>query len=249
MAVINNMKDVLHRIRARLYPNYLSTVDGAYIARTDDETSLKIEDICSSMKERAGYTGKYEEAVEIVQQFFNEAMYRVCDGFSVNFGDFFTMHPRIGGVWHSPADPWDVSKHPIRFGFHVLKRLRDIVPHIEVLIEGVYDGSGFIAEITDVTTESVNETLTPGGMFALTGHKIKVSGTDPSCGVFFVDSAGRRVPVAGHLADNQSNRIVGLIPALGAGTWTLEVVSQFSGSSTPLKTPRTVRFGTELTVS
>jgi hypothetical protein len=152
-------------------------------------------------------------------------------------------------VWQSPAEPWDVSKHPIRFGFHVLKRLRDIVPHIEVLIEGVHDGSGFIADITDVSTESVNETLTPGGMFAVTGHKIKVAGSDLACGVFFVDGAGQRVPVAGHLADNQSNRLVGIIPALSAGTWKLEVVSQFSGSSTPLKAPRTVLLAAELTVN
>jgi hypothetical protein len=41
MAVINNVTEVLHRIRARLYPNYLHGVEGVFIARTDDEASQK----------------------------------------------------------------------------------------------------------------------------------------------------------------------------------------------------------------
>ena len=40
MAIINKVNEVLHRIRAKLYPNYLQAVEGAYIARTDDEASL-----------------------------------------------------------------------------------------------------------------------------------------------------------------------------------------------------------------
>jgi len=34
MAIINNVTEVLHRIRVKLYPNYLPTAEGAYIART-----------------------------------------------------------------------------------------------------------------------------------------------------------------------------------------------------------------------
>jgi hypothetical protein len=34
MANITNMKDVFHRIRVKIYPNYLPGVEGAYIART-----------------------------------------------------------------------------------------------------------------------------------------------------------------------------------------------------------------------
>jgi hypothetical protein len=41
MAIINNVNEVLHRIRAKLYPNYLHGIEGAYIARTDDEACQK----------------------------------------------------------------------------------------------------------------------------------------------------------------------------------------------------------------
>jgi hypothetical protein len=38
MAIINNPNEVLHRIRAKLY---LHNVDGAFIARTDDEAAYR----------------------------------------------------------------------------------------------------------------------------------------------------------------------------------------------------------------
>jgi hypothetical protein len=46
MAVINNVNEVLHRIRMKLYPNYLHNVEGAYLARTDNEASLGVEEVC-----------------------------------------------------------------------------------------------------------------------------------------------------------------------------------------------------------
>jgi hypothetical protein len=255
-SIIDETQEVLHRIRARLYANYLPSVDGEYIARTDDEAALKIPQVCASMKNRGGFTGSVDDAQEHVHLFLKEAMYQICDGFSVDFG-FFKINPRIGGAFKDALETWDPKKHPVKFSFHVLKPLRDIVPHIEVYIEGVHDGGGFIAECTDITTEAVNETLTPGGMFALAGHKIKVAGEDAACGVYFApEGAGagagpaQKVKVTGHFAENTAGKIIGIVPALGAGQWRVEIVTQFSGSgSTTLKTPRTLRGAAILTVA
>jgi hypothetical protein len=249
MAIINNVTEVLHRIRAKLYPNYLHGIDGAFIARTDDEASLSVEDVCAALKNRGGFTGNYQDLVEYVRQFFDEAAYQLCDGFSVNTG-YYSLHPRIGGTWANAAEPWDGAKHPIRFSFRALKPLRDLASRIEVHIEGVAETTGFIAEITDITTEAVNETLTPGGMFSLAGHKIKVAGDNADCGVYFVDAANpaQKVKVAGHLAENTAGKIIGIIPALGAGQWRVEVITQFSSGGTTTKEPRVIAGAAVLTV-
>jgi hypothetical protein len=88
-------------------------------------------------------------------------------------------------------------------------------------------------------------------MFSIEGHKLKLAGDDPEVGVYFVpeaDPAGR-VKVTGHLAENAANRLIGMIPALGAGKWQAEVKTQFSGSgSTMLKAPRTITSAFTLTV-
>jgi hypothetical protein len=58
-----------------------------------------------------------------------------------------------------------------------------------VEVESLADSSGYIDEFIDVTTETVNETLTPGGQFSVLGHKITVAGDSPDVGVYFVSAA------------------------------------------------------------
>ncbi|MDR0524745.1 MAG: DUF4469 domain-containing protein [Spirochaetaceae bacterium] len=250
MAVINNIDEVLHRIRAKLYPNYLHGIPGAFIARADDEASLSIEEVCAALKNRGGFTGSYEDLIEHVRQFLGEAAYQLGDGFSVNL-KYFSVHPRIGGTWESAIEKFDPAKHKIGFGFRTLKPLRDLAERVEVLIEGVADTGGFIAEVTDVTTEAVNESLTPGGMFSIAGHKLKIAGSDPACGVYFVSAGApvQRIPAAGPLGENSASRLIGIIPALTSGQWKIEALTQFTGSgSTLLKSPRTIAWAGEFTV-
>ena len=54
MALINEVHELLHRIRVKLYPNYLPHLAGAYIAGTDNEASLSIEEVCAALKNRGG---------------------------------------------------------------------------------------------------------------------------------------------------------------------------------------------------
>jgi hypothetical protein len=120
-----------------------------------------------------------------------------------------------------------------------------------VEVKGLAEVNGYIDEFIDVNTEAVNETLTPDGMFAVSGHKIKIIGDNASVGIYFVPEANPegRVKVSGHLAENTSVKLIGVIPLeLVAGTWQLEVVTQFSGGSHLLKEPRNISFGHMLTV-
>jgi hypothetical protein len=249
MAIINNVNEVLHRIRVKLYPNYLPKVEGEYIARTDNEASLTIEEVCAALKNRGGFTGSYDDLAEHVRRFFDEAAYQLCDGFAVNAG-YFSVHPNVGGTFDKATEGHDTGKHPVTFRFRTRAPLRALAEHIVVEVEGLADPSGYIDEFIDITAEAVNETLTPGGMFNISGHKIKVEGDKADIGVYFVSAAdpARRVKVEGHLAENTASRLIGIIPALSAGAWHLEIVTQFSSGSNLLKEPRTIAFGPALTV-
>jgi hypothetical protein len=87
-------------------------------------------------------------------------------------------------------------------------------------------------------------------MLHITGHKLKVEGEDPSCGVWFVaEAGGARTKVAENLGLNRSAELMAQIPALPAGKYRLEVVTLFSGGGTPLKAPRTIKADPELTVA
>lgn len=107
-----------------------------------------------------------------------------------------------------------------------------------------------IDDVTGVSTQAINETLTPGGQFIVSGHKIKVAGDKPEVGVYFVSAAdpSQRVKVAGHLAKNTETLVSGIIPALSAGRWKLEIVTQYSSMDNFLKEPRTITLAYELTI-
>jgi len=60
MSDVYLVKEKMHKMRAKLYPSYLPGKEG-YIARTTNEASVNIEDICASMKNRGGFDGSYEK--------------------------------------------------------------------------------------------------------------------------------------------------------------------------------------------
>jgi hypothetical protein len=90
MAVINNVTETLHRIRAKLYPNYIHGIDGAFIARTDDEASLTIEQVCAALKNRGGFTGNYQDLVEYRVVFLTKRGYfRTKSSYLYSIGSYF----------------------------------------------------------------------------------------------------------------------------------------------------------------
>jgi hypothetical protein len=232
-----------------LYLNYLPNVPGKYIARTDNEADLTIEQVCAALKNRGGFTGNYEDLVEFVKRFFDEVAYQLCNGFAVNVG-YFSVHPNIGGTFDKLTEGQDEEKHPVTFRFRVRAPLRALAQHIVVVVEGLADAGGYIDEIIDVATESVDENLTPGGMINISGHKIKVAGDNADIGIYFVSATDptQRVKVISNLAENASSKIIALIPALASGGWKLEIITQYSSGSFFLKEPRTITFASELTV-
>jgi hypothetical protein len=249
MAFINQVNEVLHRIRVKLYPNFLPKGEGTLIARTINEATLSVEEVCAALKNRGGFTGSYDDLVEHTKQFLDEAAYQLCDGFAVNTG-YFSIHPNVGGTFEKVTEGHDTEKHPVTFRFRTRSPLRALAKYIVVEVDGLADVTGYIDEFVDVSTEAVNETLTPGGQFGISGHKIKVVGDDPKVGVYFVSAtdAGQRVKVSGHLAENTTSKLIGVIPALAAGMWKVDVVTQFASGGTLLKEPRTIEFKSELTV-
>jgi hypothetical protein len=74
MSDIYQVKEKMHKMRAKLYPSYLPGTEGKYIARTSNEATVSIEDICAAMKNRGGFDGSYEEAVKTMRHFFMEMM-------------------------------------------------------------------------------------------------------------------------------------------------------------------------------
>jgi hypothetical protein len=246
MAGLNTVAEVLHRIRVKLYPNYLPKVEGEYIARTDSESMLSVEQVCAALKNRGGFTGSYDDLVEHVRLFLNEVAYQLCDGYAVN-AIYFSMHPKVRGTFNSRHERVSEETHPVAFAFRVRGPLRDIAQYIVVEVEGIADTNGYIEELTDTATGAVNETITVGENVVVVGHKLKVDGAPRKTGLYFVcPGVGGDPDIAikvAHLAVNDPSRLVGIVPELPPDReWYIEVRTDYSGSpNKPLKETRFIR--------
>jgi hypothetical protein len=244
MATVYNVNERLNKMRAKLYPSYLPGTENTYIARTSNEAAVTLEDICAAMKNRGGYDGSYEDALQTVKHFLMEMAYQLCDGFSVNM-KYFSIHPNIGGTFQSEREGYDPKKHPVAFRFQSLKALRKLQDDIAVIIEGYADTQGYIAEFTDTDIDATNSVFVPGNQFVLHGSKIKVAGDDPACGVYLVPVEDRTKAVKiTRIAENSSGKIIGIVPeSTGYSQNRIEIRTQFSGGSFSLKTPRSITSG------
>jgi hypothetical protein len=234
----------MHKMRVRLYPNHLPGSEKTFIARTSNEASVTLEDICAAMKNRGGYEGSYEDAVQTVRYFHKEMGYQLCDGFSVNTG-YYSIHPNIGGTFQSDNEGADPKKHPVTFRFHSLKTLRNLYNDIDVIVEGYADTHGDISEFIDYDEDSVNSLYAPGDQFAIIGNKIKVAGDSPEIGIFFVpvDDPSKAVKVS-RIAENYPSKITGITPQTGRPHNRIEIRTRFACSGAILlKTARIITSG------
>jgi len=242
------MANIHHRIKAYLYDNVLTDDPNDYIARVSSERTLNISEICTAAISRGGAASSEADMEHNVSLFLKEMAYQLYDGYSVNTG-YFTANALIKGVFNSPSEAFNVNKHAVIFQFNQGELLRKELPDIAVDILGVADSNIAILQVTDVKTGSVNDLLTPNHNLKIKGYKLKIAGDNPDVGVFFVNQATQdRIKVnATDIVINNPSDLIIFIPALAAGTYTLEVTSQFTNGSL-LKEPRTAVYDKILTV-
>ncbi|MDR1346909.1 MAG: DUF4469 domain-containing protein [Prevotellaceae bacterium] len=240
----------LHKIKAYLYDNALTKDNpNDFIARVSSERSLSVNDICESAAARGGADISAAAMEHAVNLWLKEMGYRLCDGFSINTG-WFTAGVHIKGVFDSPGETFNPEKHTVLFEFHQGSLLRKELELVSIDILGVADSSLYISQVTDVKTGNVNDIITPNRNLRISGHRLKIAGGDEANGVYFVNQNTQertKVDVTDIVTNNPSELVI-VTPALAAGTYRLEVTTQY-GISVLLKEPRTAVFDKILTVA
>ena len=241
MHITNPIRELFYKIRVLLHPNYLPGTEGSFQARTVNEASLSVEQVCAYLLNRGGFRGDYETLLEDVRLYFDEAAYLLCNGMAINTG-YFTVYPNIGGTFDSARETHDHKKHPISFRFRTLAKLRRLIDGITVSVEGVADTSGWIDEFRDADVDENNNVFTPGNMFVVQGSKIKLAGDDQQVGLYFVPvDDPSKAKKAERIAENTATKIIGIAPQTGYQRNRIEIRTQYSGStSILLKTPRVI---------
>ena len=229
-----------------LEENQLTEEAGDYRAQVINVTSYTSGELADRiMKIGAGLTrSDVASVLEAAKQVIADI---IAEGGAVHF-ELFNAFPSIQGVFTSPDESFDPSKHKIRINLHPGTALRSALAGVKVKkVAAVLTGT-LITSVLDVKSGSVNDRLTPGRDIKIAGAKLKIAGDDPSVGLYFVPAAGSPVKVdPTDIVINNPAELIAVIPALTAGTYQVRIVTQYS-SGKNLKTPHTCTFDKELTV-
>jgi hypothetical protein len=248
MAGLEGLRNVLHVIRARLYPNYFKQ-GGKYVARAKTEKTLTVEQVCTEAVTRGGSDLNYDTMVDAVRAYFDESFYQLADGFSVE-NDYFSLHPKIGGTFDHVDDKADKVKNPVDFKLRKRQALRSIIEHITVEIEGPAESGAYIAKVQDMVSGTTDETLTSNGAIVVLGNRIKIAGEDSACGLYIVSVAdGTALKVTGNFIENHPSRVSAILPALSTGVYRVRIITQYTSGSFFSKEPRQIDHELELVVS
>ena len=243
------MSKTRHTIKAYLYDNLLTPDPNDFVARVSSERSLSVADICHSAATRGGADVSGAAMSHAVELFLKEMAYRLCDGFAVNTG-YFTAMPVVRGVFLNPNETFDPQRHTLQFQFTQGELMRREIEDVEVKIMGAAETGLYIGQVEDMKSRTVNEVLTPGFNLRVTGTKLRVVGDKPGVGIFFretVTNTATKVDEGDIVVNNPSELMI-IIPALPAGTYQLEVTTQYSTGNKLLKEVRSAVFDRPLTV-
>jgi hypothetical protein len=173
----------------------------------------------------------------------------IAEGGAVNT-ELFKAFPSISGVFKTPDEPFDHSKHKINIKLRPGAALRAAISQVKPKrLTAVITGP-IITSVTDLKTGSVNGVLTPSRIIKLSGMKLKIGGDKAEVGLYFVRvSDGAEVKVdPTDIVVNNPGEVIALIPALSTGVYRVRIVTQYT-TSKYLKTPHTFTFDKDLTVA
>jgi hypothetical protein len=163
--------------------------------------------------------------------------------------DLFNAFPSIQGVFNGAEDSFDHKRHHVKIHLAAGVGLRDIEGKVKTKKAQPGQTGAHITAVTDVKTGSVNNLLTPGRALRIYGSKLKLVGDEPSVGVYFIAVDGTEVKVdSTDIVENKPSEALIMIPTLGAGEYTLRIITQYSGSGTLSKKLHTADFRAPLTV-
>lgn len=232
-------------VHVDLYDNPLTEKEGDYVGRVSINGSAHNAECAQRIiDKRSEY--RLETILNIMDLVDQEKRALLAEGKSVidGVGQFL---PTISGSFDGPEAPFDAEKHKLSVSFTMGKALRDSLAQATVETRAA-SASIIINSVDDTVTGERNGLIASYSNLIIKGVNIKVTGDDPSVGVFLTPTDGDPIPVRSITHNNPSELTV-LLPALEDGEYTLSVVTQYAaGGSGKLKEPRTCVFPLQLTV-
>jgi hypothetical protein len=240
-----SLRDVMHAVIVKFVHAYLPTANKAFNARVANQTELTLEEIA---EKAAVYNINVDPDViaEGANAFFTLCCYLCADGYKLKT-PLFNSYMRIPGEYegyetHLPEGLYPTVRMEASAAFRNYIRER-----VKITFDGIDEANGFIAELYDVKTGTINDRVTESNLAEIRGVGLKVLGDEKNkdkVGVYFVDINGLEDKVS-IIPVNENKLLKVIVPSMGESTYTIVIRTQSSargqGSSHVLKDVREMR--------
>lgn len=228
-------------INYALYINHLTHTDD-YVAVVQDQTTKTQDELIDRMIGR-GSTVTKAEALSVLEEYHAAVQEALEEGFSIST-PLFRVSPSIQGVFDSSEDVFDRKRHMLRLNVFSGNRIAKIADTLKLQKVAAKSPQPDPTTFKDVSTDTLNQTLSPGSVGELTGSRLKIDPADNLQGVFFIAANGTETRVSTYIRNMPSNLIFVIPPSLVAGSYHLEVRAVFQNN----KSIRSGFLSAELTI-
>ncbi|WP_455638434.1 DUF4469 domain-containing protein [Parabacteroides sp.] len=248
---MDNNEPKKRSITGNVVPNYLTEREDDFTMNISYMAKRSIEDLC---KFAALNKSKFSasELLTAYNEIKEQAKQELYNSSTVEFG-FFNNALGVDGALIGPSPKFDPAKNSVVIRATTLAEIRKELNEISVIVNKIEEGMPTISTVTDVVTGIVNKTLTPSGNLNGTGKRLRIVGDEGKpVGFFFVNADNESetpVPMTS-VSRNEPANFSFTIPNLSAGSYYLDIATQYGGNSKRLvKEVRRNRFPYLLTVT
>jgi hypothetical protein len=238
-------------LNVRLYDNPLTPETNDYTGKVQMNGTLYNADVARKIIEQRSEL-RYDTILSILNMADDIKRTGLATGYGIIDG-VAQMRPSVTGRFDGAAAQFDISKHSKGVIMSPTPEMLRAMELSKVVVLGTAQTGPVINRVEDMYTQTENKVITPGRNLRIYGQRLRIAGDDPAVvGVWFVGFGETSVRTRLNdrdLIDNEPSRLTLVVPALAAGGYFVEVVTQSTANrKNLLKEPRTYRFEILLTV-
>jgi hypothetical protein len=229
-----------------LIENLLTAIAGDFLAQPVNVRSYTFPEIVQRISDR--YPGLTPTQITAaVSEFFEELTKITEAGETVNT-PYINTQMSMPGVYKGAMDSFDPKRHSVKLNINPGTILREAARKIKTEKVIVAESLPHILEVKDVMSDTVNDTITPGGVIQLRGSKLKFLTDQPDNGIFLLGENETEIKLV-TIVENKPARLIAVLPAdLPQGEYFIELRTSFT-TGKPAKTLKRGRYGKQLTIN
>lgn len=244
------MAKLTTKLNVSLYDNPLTPEKDDYTAKVQLNGTLTNEQIANEIvAERTEY--RADTILNILNISDEIKRTRLASGYAINDG-VSQMYPAVSGRFVGAGAQFDSALHSVGVTMVASSALRTAMAQTKVVVQNIAAVGPVINKVLDVYSGKENSIITPNRSLKIFGQRLRVVGDNAAVGVWFItaDESATRTRVSDReVVDNNPSQLTVTVPALTAGDYYVEVVTQSSTGQVLLKEPRSYRYELALTLS